>query len=118
MLAHKQFTVPQLVEFGVAAEHAGFDFVATSDHLLPRPANEGHAGPTWVALSALGQGTRRILMGTTVTCPTLRYNSGRGVSSTSTAKKYSHACAVQNRERKSVNAEGVDAKMPRKEENV
>jgi hypothetical protein len=35
MLAHEQFTVPQLVELGVAAEQAGFAFVVTSDHLQP-----------------------------------------------------------------------------------
>jgi G6PDH family F420-dependent oxidoreductase len=74
MLAHEQFTVPQLVELGIAAEQAGFDFVATSDHLQPWQANEGHSGLAWVTLSALGQRTRRISMGTTVTCPTLRYN--------------------------------------------
>jgi hypothetical protein len=79
MLAHEQFTVPQLVELGVAAEQAGFDFVATSDHLQPWQANEGHSGLAWVTLSALGQRTRRI---------------------------------------SSVNAERVDAKVPRKEENV
>ena len=74
MLAHEQFTVPQLVELGTAAEQVGFDFVATSDHLQPWQANEGHSGLAWVTLSALGQRTRRIWMGTTVTCPTLRYN--------------------------------------------
>jgi F420-dependent hydroxymycolic acid dehydrogenase len=79
MLAHKQFTVPQLVELGVAAEQESFDFVATSDHLQPWQANEGHSGLAWVTLSALGQRTRRIL---------------------------------------SVNTERVDAKVPRKEENV
>jgi TAT-translocated FGD2 family F420-dependent dehydrogenase len=74
MLAHEQFTVPQLVEFGAAAEQAGFDFVATSDHLQPWQSNEGHAGMCWITMSALGQKTNRIHMGPTVTCPTFRYN--------------------------------------------
>jgi TAT-translocated FGD2 family F420-dependent dehydrogenase len=73
-LAHEQFTVPQLVEFGVAAEQAGFDLLAVSDHLQPWQANEGHSGQAWVTMSAIGQRTRRIRMGTTVTCPTFRYN--------------------------------------------
>ena len=34
-LAHEQFTVPQLLELGVAAEQAGFDLLASSDHLQP-----------------------------------------------------------------------------------
>jgi TAT-translocated FGD2 family F420-dependent dehydrogenase len=74
MLAHEQFTLPQLVEFGAAAEQAGFDFAATSDHLQPWQTNEGHAGMCWITMSALGQKTSRLHMGTTVTCPTFRYN--------------------------------------------
>jgi F420-dependent hydroxymycolic acid dehydrogenase len=74
MLPHEQFTAPDLVRFGVAAEDAGFDFVATSDHLQPWQDNEAHAGMAWVTIGALGQKTSRLRMGTTVTCPTYRYN--------------------------------------------
>jgi len=73
-LAHEQFTVPQLVKLGVAAEQAGFDLLAFSDHLQPWQTNEGHAGQAWVTMSAIGQRTDRIRMGTTVTCPTFRYH--------------------------------------------
>src|SRR5271169_3029782 len=73
-LAGEQFTVPQLVELGIAAEQAGFDVSAASDHLQPWQSNQGHAGQAWITLSAIGQRTRRIRMGTTVTCPTFRYN--------------------------------------------
>jgi F420-dependent hydroxymycolic acid dehydrogenase len=74
MLAHEQFPVPELIRLGAAAESAGFDLVATSDHFQPWQANERHAGEAWVTLGALGQRTQRIWMGPTVTCPTLRYN--------------------------------------------
>src|SRR5579862_1012185 len=74
MLAHEQFTVPQLLDFGVTAEQAGFDLLAGSDHFQPWQANEGHSGEVWVTYGALGQRTHRIWMGTTVTCPTFRYN--------------------------------------------
>jgi F420-dependent hydroxymycolic acid dehydrogenase len=74
MLPHEQFDVAQLVEFGVAAEQAGFDFVALSDHFQPWQNNEGHAGMAWLTMAALGQKTSRIRMGTTVTCPTYRYS--------------------------------------------
>ena len=74
MLAHEQFPVPELIRQGAAAEDAGFDLVATSDHFQPWQANEHHAGQAWVTLGALGQRTQRIWMGPTVTCPTLRYN--------------------------------------------
>jgi F420-dependent hydroxymycolic acid dehydrogenase len=75
-LAHEQFTVPELVELGIAADQAGFDLLAVSDHFQPWQANEGHSGQAWVTMSAIGQRTKRIRMGTTVTCPTFRYNSG------------------------------------------
>jgi F420-dependent hydroxymycolic acid dehydrogenase len=74
MLAHEQFPAPELVRLGAAAENAGFDLLATSDHFQPWQANERHSGEAWVTLGALGQQTRHAWMGPTVTCPTLRYN--------------------------------------------
>jgi F420-dependent hydroxymycolic acid dehydrogenase len=74
MLAHEQFPVPELIRLGAAAEHAGFDLLATSDHFQPWQANEQHCGEAWVTLGALGQRTRGVWMGPTVTCPTLRYH--------------------------------------------
>jgi len=74
MLAHEQFPVPELIRLGTSAERAGFDLVSTSDHFQPWQANERHSGQAWVTLGALGQHTERIWMGTTVTCPTLRYH--------------------------------------------
>jgi TAT-translocated FGD2 family F420-dependent dehydrogenase len=74
MLAHEQFPVPELIRLGAAAENAGFDLLATSDHFQPWQANERHVGQAWVTLGALGQQTQRVWMGPTVTCPTLRYN--------------------------------------------
>jgi TAT-translocated FGD2 family F420-dependent dehydrogenase len=74
MLAHEQFPVPELIEIGKVAAHAGFPLLATSDHLQPWQANEGHCGEAWVTLAALGERSAGAWMGTTVTCPTLRYN--------------------------------------------
>ena len=75
-LAHEQFRVPELVELGITADQAGFDLLAVSDHFQPWQANEGHSGQAWITMSAIGQRTTRIRMGTTVTCPTFRYNPG------------------------------------------
>ena len=74
MLAHEQFKVPELLAIGQAAEQAGFDLLATSDHLQPWQSNEGRCGLAWVTMSALGQHTKRAWIGTTVTCPSFRYN--------------------------------------------
>ena len=73
-LAHEQFTVPELVELASEADQAGFDLLAVSDHFQPWQSNEGHSGMAWITMSAIGQRTKRIRMGTTVTCPTFRYN--------------------------------------------
>jgi F420-dependent hydroxymycolic acid dehydrogenase len=73
MLGHEQFTVPELVQLGSHASRAGFHLLATSDHLQPWQANEGHAGEAWVTMGALGAQATQSWMGTTVTCPTLRY---------------------------------------------
>lgn len=73
-LNNEQFTTPQLLRFGVAAEEAGFDGVWTSDHFQPWQPNEGHAGSAWILLAALTQRTKHIHLGTGVTCPAFRYN--------------------------------------------
>jgi F420-dependent hydroxymycolic acid dehydrogenase len=74
MLAHEQFTIPQLMEIGASASQAGFGALATSDHFQPWQANERHAGEAWVTLAALGGRVQSSWMGTTVTCPILRYS--------------------------------------------
>jgi F420-dependent hydroxymycolic acid dehydrogenase len=74
MLAHEQFPVPELVKLGGSAASAGFGLLATSDHLQPWQANERHAGEAWVTLGALAGRAQPAWIGTTVTCPTLRYN--------------------------------------------
>lgn len=73
-LQNEQFTTPQLLNYGVAAEEAGFDGVWASDHFQPWQSNQGHAGSAWVLLAALTQRTKRVHMGTGVTCPIFRFN--------------------------------------------
>jgi TAT-translocated FGD2 family F420-dependent dehydrogenase len=74
MLAHEQFTVPELVSIGSQAAHGGFHLLATSDHFQPWQANEGHSGEAWVTMGALTTHVHQAWMGTTVTCPILRYS--------------------------------------------
>lgn len=73
-LAHEQFRVPDLVRFGALASRSGFHVLATSDHFQPWQSNEGHSGAAWVTIGALGAQSPQSMMGTAVTCPTLRYN--------------------------------------------
>jgi len=74
MLAHEQFTVPQLIQLGHSAARSGFDLLATSDHFQPWQANEGHSGEAWITLGAMAGSVSQAWMGTTVTCPILRYH--------------------------------------------
>jgi TAT-translocated FGD2 family F420-dependent dehydrogenase len=74
MLAHEQFRIPELIELADRATAAGFGLLATSDHFQPWQANQGHSGLAWVTMGALGERARSAWIGTTVTCPTLRYH--------------------------------------------
>lgn len=74
VLSHEQFSAADLIQYGIAAEEAGFDMVWCSDHFQPWQDNEGHASLAWLTLAALGQHCHRLVMGTGVTCPTFRYH--------------------------------------------
>jgi coenzyme F420-dependent glucose-6-phosphate dehydrogenase len=63
-----------LLDFGVAAERAGFDSVFVSDHFQPWRHTDGHAPYSMAWLGALGAKTERIVMGTSVMTPTFRYH--------------------------------------------
>jgi G6PDH family F420-dependent oxidoreductase len=62
-----------LVRHAAAAERAGFDFEACSDHYFPWLASQGHAPYAWAVLAAAAQATERVELMTYVTCPTQRY---------------------------------------------
>jgi coenzyme F420-dependent glucose-6-phosphate dehydrogenase len=70
----EQFGPRDLVECAVRAEHLGFDSAMTSDHFLPWRHRGGHAPFALAWLSAVGERTSRIQLGTSVLTPTFRYN--------------------------------------------
>jgi len=70
----EQFPPQRLLDLAVAAEDAGFDSVWTSDHFQPWRHTDGHAPNALVWLGAATQATRRVVLGTSVLTPTLRYN--------------------------------------------
>jgi coenzyme F420-dependent glucose-6-phosphate dehydrogenase len=71
--ASEQFPPEDLLRQAVEGERAGFDGVATSDHLQPwwEPGESGHA---WVWLGAAGQATDSVALGTAVTPPGPRHH--------------------------------------------
>jgi len=70
----EQFAPRELLDFSVLAEDVGFDSVFVSDHLQPWRHDGGHAPAALPWLGALGASTDRIIMGTSVLTPTLRYH--------------------------------------------
>jgi coenzyme F420-dependent glucose-6-phosphate dehydrogenase len=70
----EQFGPRELLDFSIEAEKTGLDIVAVSDHFQPWRHKGGHAPNALVWLGALAQATERVVMGTSVLTPTLRYN--------------------------------------------
>lgn len=70
----EQFGPRELVEFAVRAEEIALDSVVVSDHYQPWRHTGGHApfSPAW--MSAVGERTSRIMIGTSVLTPTFRYH--------------------------------------------
>lgn len=70
----EQFGPRDLVEYAVRAEEVGLDSVWVSDHFLPWRHNGGHAPAAFAWMAAVGERTKRVQIGTSVTTPTFRYN--------------------------------------------
>jgi coenzyme F420-dependent glucose-6-phosphate dehydrogenase len=70
----EQFGPRELVEYGVLAEDVGLDSVTVSDHFLPWRNEGGHAPFSLAFMTAVGERTKRVVLGTSVLTPTFRYN--------------------------------------------
>jgi len=70
----EQFGPRELVELSVLAEQQGLDTVVVSDHYQPWRHDGGHAPFSLAWLSAVGERTSRVLLGTSVLTPTFRYH--------------------------------------------
>ena len=70
----EQFAPRELVELGVLAEQSGMDSVLVSDHFQPWRHTGGHAPFSIAWMSAVGERTSRVQLGTSVMTPTFRYN--------------------------------------------
>ena len=61
-----------LVRYARRAEEAGFTFALISDHYHPWIERHPHSPFVWGVLGAIAQATDRLVVGTGVTCPTMR----------------------------------------------
>jgi len=70
----EQFAPRELVELAVAAEAHGMDSATVSDHFQPWRHEGGHAPFSLAWMTAVGERTKRLQLGTSVLTPTFRYN--------------------------------------------
>ncbi len=69
----EQYPPAELLNYAIAADAAGFDALDVSDHFHPW-SEKGQACFTWTWLGAAAVQTKRIELGTGITCPILRYH--------------------------------------------
>jgi coenzyme F420-dependent glucose-6-phosphate dehydrogenase len=69
----EQYPPSELLSYAIAADVAGFDALDVSDHFHPW-SEKGQACFTWTWLGAAAVQTKRIELGTGITCPILRYH--------------------------------------------
>jgi G6PDH family F420-dependent oxidoreductase len=62
----------ELIECARRAEQAGFGFAMISDHFHPWVDRQGQSSFVWAVLGGIAQVTKRMKIGTAVTCPTVR----------------------------------------------
>jgi len=71
-LSSEEFGPRELVRLARRAEACGFEFALISDHYHPWIDRQGQSPFVWSALGALAEATERLVIGTGVTCPTIR----------------------------------------------
>jgi coenzyme F420-dependent glucose-6-phosphate dehydrogenase len=70
----EQFAPRELVDYSVAAEEAGLEIIAVSDHFQPWRHHGGHSPSVLPWLGAIGERTTGATLGTSVLTPTMRYH--------------------------------------------
>jgi coenzyme F420-dependent glucose-6-phosphate dehydrogenase len=71
-LSSEEFGPSHLIQQAAHAEAAGFDFALISDHFHPWSDRQGQSPFVWSVLGGIASVTKRLSVGTGVTCPILR----------------------------------------------
>lgn len=71
-LSSEEHPPNDLVRYAQRAEEVGFTFALISDHYHPWIDRQGHSPFVWSVLGGIAQVTKRLALGTGVTCPTIR----------------------------------------------
>jgi coenzyme F420-dependent glucose-6-phosphate dehydrogenase len=89
LCSHESYQPEELVEQAVAAEEAGFDVVLGSDHFHPWVDDTCAAGFVWSWLGTAAARTRRVQLGTSVTCPLFHYHPAMIAQASATVDRLS-----------------------------
>ncbi len=84
-LSSEEFSPVELMECARAAEAAGFGFSLISDHFHPWSEEQPSSPFVWAVIGAISTATRRLGVGTGVTCPTMRMNPAIVAQASATA---------------------------------
>jgi coenzyme F420-dependent glucose-6-phosphate dehydrogenase len=71
-LSSEEHTAQDLVRHAREAEEAGFTFALISDHYHPWIDRQGQSPFVWSVLGGIAEATEALIVGTGVTCPTVR----------------------------------------------
>jgi coenzyme F420-dependent glucose-6-phosphate dehydrogenase len=75
-LSSEEHAPNELVRLARGAEEVGFTFALISDHYHPWIDRQGHSPFVWSVIGGIAQATQRLMVGTGVTCPTIRIHPG------------------------------------------
>jgi coenzyme F420-dependent glucose-6-phosphate dehydrogenase len=71
-LSSEEHSPKDLVQYARRAEETGFGFALISDHYHPWIDRQGHSPFVWSVIGGIAQATQQLVLGTGVTCPTMR----------------------------------------------
>src|SRR5215212_938565 len=71
-LSSEEHSPNALVQNARLAEDAGFAFALISDHFHPWIDRQGNSPFVWSVIGGIAQATKKLRLGTGVTCPTIR----------------------------------------------
>jgi coenzyme F420-dependent glucose-6-phosphate dehydrogenase len=71
-LSSEEHTPSDLVRNAQRAEETGFSYALISDHFHPWTDSQGQSPFVWSVIGAIAQSTEHLVIGTGVTCPTIR----------------------------------------------
>jgi coenzyme F420-dependent glucose-6-phosphate dehydrogenase len=84
-LASEEQGPNELVRYAGLAEEHGFGFALISDHFHPWIDRQGQSPFVWSVIGAIAQATKRLRLGTAVTCPTVRVHPAIVAQASATA---------------------------------